>query len=80
MSSSSSIVAALSQTLSPTNRKAAEKELERLEFSAGFAISLLEVVRTMDDSIGISAAIYFKNYVHRLWPVILLLHLFGLFK
>lgn len=67
--SSSAIVAALSQTLSPTNRRAAEKELAGLEFSAGFATSLLEVVRAMEDSVGISAAIYFKNYVHRLWPV-----------
>ncbi|XP_047035356.1 exportin-2 [Helicoverpa zea] len=63
----------LQQTLNPdTNiRRPAEKFLESVEVNQNYAILLLHLIdkETVDLTIRVAAAIAFKNYIKRNWPV-----------
>lgn len=63
----------LHQTLNPDPnvRRPAEKFLESVEVNQNYAILLLHLVdkETVDSTIRVAAAIAFKNYIKRNWPV-----------
>ncbi|KAJ1913960.1 importin-alpha export receptor [Mycoemilia scoparia] len=65
------LTAALQGSLSPQAdiRKKAEQQLSQLENAPSFAGSLVNVIRTSNDTtISFAAALFFKNYIKRLWP------------
>ncbi|CAB3229559.1 unnamed protein product [Arctia plantaginis] len=63
----------LQQTLNPdTNiRRPAEKFLESVEINQNYAVLLLHLIDkdTVDITIRVAAAIVFKNYIKRNWPI-----------
>ncbi|KAI5639206.1 cse1 domain-containing protein [Phthorimaea operculella] len=63
----------LQQTLNPDPnvRRPAEKFLESVEINQNYAILLLHLIDkdTVDMTIRVAAAIAFKNYIKRNWPV-----------
>ncbi|KAI8432628.1 hypothetical protein MSG28_013614 [Choristoneura fumiferana] len=63
----------LHQTLNPDPnvRRPAEKFLESVEVNQNYAILLLHLIDkdTVDSNIRVAAAIAFKNYIKRNWPV-----------
>ena len=67
----------LKQTMSPdaATRKPAEQYLETVERNRGFALLLLTLLRSEDNSpemaaVKLAAAINFKNFVKRNWKIV----------
>ena len=70
----------LKQTMSPdaATRKPAEQYLETVERNRGFALLLLTLLRSEDNSpemaaVKLAAAINFKNFVKRNWKIVSIL-------
>lgn len=63
----------LQQTLNPDQniRRPAEKFLESVEVNQNYAILLLHLIdkNNYDNTIRVAAAIVFKNYIKRNWPI-----------
>lgn len=64
------LVQLLTQTLSP-NTEAAERQLRAAEICPGFGLVLLELLRdgSINQGVRQAGAIYFKNYILRLWTI-----------
>ncbi|CAG9570956.1 unnamed protein product [Danaus chrysippus] len=69
----STLATYLQQTLNPDPniRRPAEKFLEGVEVNQNYAILLLHLIdkETADPTIRVAAAVTFKNYIKRNWPV-----------
>ncbi|KAI8980903.1 Cse1-domain-containing protein [Pilobolus umbonatus] len=61
----------LSQTLNPLTQKEASVQLSQIETQSGFSLVLLKFISddSVDLTLRMSAAVYFKNYIKRNWVI-----------